>query len=102
MLDCGRQIQREQLRPGDLTTSTTSSVGLIARAETTVISILKVEVLLNTDATAVLPFFFFFFLISSWLVFSHTSGFSHAQRVLAPSSFLNTKCLFYKGLKRID
>ncbi|XP_025096611.1 mediator of RNA polymerase II transcription subunit 24-like isoform X2 [Pomacea canaliculata] len=36
-----RQIQREQLRPGDLTTSTTSSVGLIARAETTVISILK-------------------------------------------------------------
>lgn len=47
-------------------------------------------------------FFFLFFLISSWLVFSHTSGFSHAQGVLAPSSFLNTKCLFYKGLKRSD
>ncbi|KAK7109542.1 mediator of RNA polymerase II transcription subunit 24-like [Littorina saxatilis] len=36
-----RQTQREQLRAADLATSPTSSAGLIARAETTVVSILK-------------------------------------------------------------
>ncbi|KAL8611936.1 hypothetical protein ACOMHN_034065 [Nucella lapillus] len=36
-----RQAQRELLRPADLTTSSTTNAGLIARAETTVISILK-------------------------------------------------------------
>ncbi|KAK7489537.1 hypothetical protein BaRGS_00019171 [Batillaria attramentaria] len=41
-----RTAQREQLRPADLVTSPTSSAGLIARAETTVVSILKT---LETD-----------------------------------------------------
>ncbi|XP_076472709.1 mediator of RNA polymerase II transcription subunit 24-like [Babylonia areolata] len=36
-----RQAQRDMLRAADLTTSATTSAGLIARAETTVISILK-------------------------------------------------------------
>lgn len=36
-----RQAQREQLRQADLVTNSTSSAGLIARAETTVISIIK-------------------------------------------------------------
>nr|KAG5701608.1 hypothetical protein BaRGS_019297 [Batillaria attramentaria] len=41
-----KTAQREQLRPADLVTSPTSSAGLIARAETTVVSILKT---LETD-----------------------------------------------------